>query len=274
MSDIVPFGKYKGRPVEDMLADAEYMTWLEAQPWFRERFKHLTARRDADAMSRTPVHNRLQAMFLDATYSLAFVRVAHAKALADKMAEFELERHRGPGELRARAADLEDHARKSEADLAKNPNHSWLKDSVDQDRKRAQALLAKAEELTADHPTMTLVRVSFETEGADVLIRTAVSGLAVERSFGGYNTPGHVTGVARSEIAFDCAVEIKPSVADEYPAVLRQMKRNKSQFLFVDRYEGEGATEAQFVLMFGASGKKVVFKRDVDAMAAKMREVP
>lgn len=25
----------------DMLADTDYMSWLEAQPWFRQRFAHL-----------------------------------------------------------------------------------------------------------------------------------------------------------------------------------------------------------------------------------------
>lgn len=83
MNETVPFGKYKGRPVADMLADAEYMAWLEAQPWFRERFAHMTKNRDADAMSRTPVHNRLQAMFLDTTYAHAFARVAAPQRAAE-----------------------------------------------------------------------------------------------------------------------------------------------------------------------------------------------
>jgi hypothetical protein len=30
-ADIVPFGKYKGQPVESLLADQDYMRWLVAQ---------------------------------------------------------------------------------------------------------------------------------------------------------------------------------------------------------------------------------------------------
>lgn len=33
----VPFGKYKGRPIELMLSDRQYCEWAAAQPWFRER---------------------------------------------------------------------------------------------------------------------------------------------------------------------------------------------------------------------------------------------
>lgn len=194
MSDIVPFGKYKGQPVEDMLADEGYMAWLEAQPWFRERFSHLLKKRDADAMSRTPVHNRLQALFLDAAYQAAFLRVAlPSEKVRNAVVSFE--------------------------------------DSVEVDFSRRRA-------------------------HGDVVMR-----LEVER----YDERDKEIYTSRRNLA----VEIKPSVADEYPGVLRQMARNLSHVLFVDSYIGEGATEAQFVAIFAASGKHVVFKRDVDNEIAR-----
>src|SRR5689334_13228159 len=75
-SDIVPFGKYKGRPVEEMLADPSYMAWLESQPWFREKFAHLS-RSATDETQSTPEHNRLQAMFVDDIYAIALANVAN-----------------------------------------------------------------------------------------------------------------------------------------------------------------------------------------------------
>lgn len=202
-SDTVPFGKYKGRPVEDMLADADYMVWLEAQPWFRERFKHISARRDADAMSRTPVHNRLQTLFLDEDYCRAFLGVA------------------------------------------------------------AQSLLANAREDRSACPIVDRLRchATFEDRGADVrifFIYASDEWVTEHRNWA-------LIGYGDRSVS----LEIKPSVADEYPAVLRQMTRNNSGFLFVGSYEGEGASEAQFHAMFAASGKRVVFKRDVDAEAAR-----
>lgn len=64
---IVPFGKYKGRPIEYMLADRSYCEWLAAQPWFRDRFAPVyniiigagTEPQDS------PEHNAMQARFLD-----------------------------------------------------------------------------------------------------------------------------------------------------------------------------------------------------------------
>jgi len=41
--EVVPFGKYRGQPVEMMMADASYCEWALAQPWFRERFAALFA---------------------------------------------------------------------------------------------------------------------------------------------------------------------------------------------------------------------------------------
>lgn len=65
---IVPFGKYKGRPVTDLISDRSYTDWLAAQPWFRERYSNIynviitgTALPPQD----TPEHNKMQARFLN-----------------------------------------------------------------------------------------------------------------------------------------------------------------------------------------------------------------
>lgn len=207
MSETVPFGKYRGRPVEDMLADAEYMTWLEAQPWFRERFLHLLSRRDAEAANRTPVHNRLQTLFLEEAYVAAFQHVA-------------------------------------------SPN--WW-----------SQLLARGVDLRGSREYREIKVVAFEIGGADVLIRSACAASDTSEEqieFFRQGGSGFLTKTWR--------IEIKPTVADDYPAVLRQMARNRSDHLFVGSYQGQGATEDQFVRIFAASEKRVIFKRDVDAALA------
>jgi hypothetical protein len=85
------------------------------------------------------------------------------------------------------------------------------------------------------------------------------------------NSPLRI-GVEENEVELGLPIEIKPTVADEYPAVLRQMLRNQSRYLFVGSYEGEGATKDQFVRIFAASGKTVVFKADVDAAQSGLAE--
>ena len=39
--NVIPFGKYKGRPVEALAQDREYSDWLTGQAWFREPLREL-----------------------------------------------------------------------------------------------------------------------------------------------------------------------------------------------------------------------------------------
>jgi hypothetical protein len=53
---------------------------------------------------------------------------------------------------------------------------------------------------------------------------------------------------------------------DDYPAVLRQMKRLGATVLLVGEYRGQGATREQFVKMFATASIKVVFVADIEAV--------
>lgn len=39
--EVVPFGKYKGQPVEVMTADTDYCECLAAQPWFSAKCRNI-----------------------------------------------------------------------------------------------------------------------------------------------------------------------------------------------------------------------------------------
>lgn len=271
-ANTVPFGRYKGRPVQDMLADADYMAWLEAQPWFREKFGRLTAQRDAAAASRTPVHNKLQTLFLSEAYQRAFCEVAApdvlercregvARAIQVEIQRVEWKRVDAAKSAAGFDATAEEYARKAAAG-EKNPYGKGWAEMAEEYRERAGKSRAKAMEIEAwqnwyrNADKVITTRVAFESNGADVRIIVVCTGP---------ETDGEKT--VRS---LDVTIEIKPTVADEYPAVLRQMGRNGSRYLFLNEYQGEGATEEQFRAIFAASGIKVVFKRDVDAKAAEI----
>lgn len=81
MSDphrIIPFGKYKGQPVEVLAADRQYLEWLQAQPWFPERFPamHTLIVNNFGEPEFTPEHNRLQLEFLDPAIASSVVEIA------------------------------------------------------------------------------------------------------------------------------------------------------------------------------------------------------
>ena len=65
---LVPFGKYKGQPVEVMQMDTRYCEWLATQDWFREQYGNVYNQviiNNFTEASETPEHNKLQMLFLD-----------------------------------------------------------------------------------------------------------------------------------------------------------------------------------------------------------------
>jgi hypothetical protein len=186
-NNVVPFGKYKGQPVEAMAADRAYMDWLLAQPWFKDQHKNIYTLiiNNFAEPSETPEHNALQALFLDDVFVKRVLAVHHSGAIYE---------------------GVWNHRR----DFKSLPVEFW---------------------------------VSFERQGADVYVRAAGVGFNVE---------------------------IKPSVGDDYPAVLRQIRNiagNGRCILFLEHYNGVGATKLQFVELFNRSGVKVVFRDDAERQA-------
>lgn len=200
--EIIPFGKYKGRPVEALTQDTQYVDWLTAQPWFRERFANFYTLivNQTGEPAETPAHNRLQAMFLAPVFQARF-------------AAFLFPKWQSPPDM-----------------------------------------------------------VKFEVAGFDVRLFTPRGELFT------YKDGDSCCGSA------DCHIEIKPTIGDEYPAVLRQMRAAISQsqirptkynnfgmgqeevtnpVLFLEQYTGTGATEEQFIAIFESANIRVVFLDEV-----------
>ena len=62
---------------------------------------------------------------------------------------------------------------------------------------------------------------------------------------------------------FNYRIELKPQVGDDYPAVLRGMKRKNCDLLVLKQYTGTGATREQFVAIFESSGIRVLFLDEI-----------
>jgi uncharacterized protein (DUF3820 family) len=75
---VMPLGKYKGRPLEEVLIDdPSYLEWLTGQDWFRTKHVQLyqiIINRGAQSED-TPEHNALQVLFLDAAFRERFAKV-------------------------------------------------------------------------------------------------------------------------------------------------------------------------------------------------------
>ena len=196
--NIIPFGKYKGRLIEELLVDdPAYLHWLANQDWFRAKFMILhqvIINRGAEP-EETPDHNALQVKFLDDEFCLKFLRHLEPDCMHAPPSEFLFER-------------------------------------------------------------------GFEVQGIDVLL--------IVRSMSRYtNWNGSAIEPWKGARRFD--IELKPIVGDDYPAVLRQMKRTGAKVLVVGEYTGTGATREQFVKTMTIEGVRVVFAGEM-AMLTKQGE--
>jgi len=72
--ELVPFGKYKGQPVEVLANDRGYCDWLMSQGDFLDRYTGIKTLivNNFKEPEDTPDHNRLQAMFLNDEFLEAF----------------------------------------------------------------------------------------------------------------------------------------------------------------------------------------------------------
>jgi uncharacterized protein (DUF3820 family) len=205
--EIVPFGKYKGRPVEDMAADRDYCDWMAQQPWFREKFANIynVVINYGVEPTETPEHNAMQARFLDDAYCLALLQ------------------HVRPGKLleirRLIDRDI------TERMLPRNTRR-WDSQTVETSFEFKGWDVITTVHLSEDvryrlyteHPAPYW---SHQTrEGTDWY----ETNFAQELNVGAYCSWDDLSRTFRGHATL--LVECKPTMGDDYPAVLRQVHRN------------------------------------------------
>ena len=96
-AQLVPFGKYKGQPVEAMLSDVGYCSWLSEQPWLKDKFPVVQTLiiNNFGEPDETPEHNAFQASFYDEKLVNSFVnRCCINRRDVINAAEFAIRRER------------------------------------------------------------------------------------------------------------------------------------------------------------------------------------
>lgn len=201
MSNLVPFGKYRGQPVEIMQADRKYCEWLSAQPWFKDKFQNLslTIVNAPQEPQETPEHNLMQAELTN----------------FDKVRSLiELSGHPLPGSEYFFDRNLSCSFEDKGWDCAARMNMSvWSR------RAPTQIELCKYCNKVSEHWRCSK---SETFTGHCELEKLSPLGPDVHSK--------------RSWSSFHYLIECKPSIADDYPSVIRQIRK---QFL---QYAGEKAT--------------------------------
>lgn len=265
---VIPFGKYKGQPVEVLRHDPAYVQWLSGQDWFRDRYAliHTLVINNFGEAAETPEHNALQVRFLDRNFCLALLRILDWDPAVDGLGFMQYGHDEYFDEQRAsltkKVEALEQEIIRAQNLIEQYGEQGWLAGKLEDARKKIPPLLEQLDALepelavvVSEWPEIT-IRTAFEDRGWDVALCAFV------------NAPSWDTG---SRLELD--IELKPSLGDDYPAVLRQMRANdrgsKNNVLVFDRFAATGASLEQVKAIFKASRFKVIALADILAEQEK-----
>lgn len=263
---VLPFGKHKGSTVAELLArDPAYAEWIVAQGWVAERFAELHAAilsRGA-ATDDSPEHNAIQVRFLDETFRVACILAVRPKmiheariSLSGDLALDDI--HKLSGAKATIADEKRDIARfKTWDDQPERANRliEECQKKISAREARIPILLEKIEAIKATRHQL-LTKVKFEQRGIDVMLYL---GFREHTRFNEYDRRPDLT------------IEIKPTMGDDFPSVMRQMERLQCGTLVLGEYTGRAVSAPQLRQMFEANGKRLLFVRDIEAELANAR---
>ena len=253
---IVPFGKHRGEPIAHVLeTDWQYVDWLLQQPWFCDRFPafHQIVINYGAEPSETPEHNRLQARLLADDFCFRLLELIQP-ADGEK---FQAALRRRYGE---RKQD-----REAELRLAlQYPGGGYYQ----QRAKELRGMISALDSLLAQLDQAPLPPLVHSLCGREFAVRGWDACLQITRSVTG---PDETTEWARHVVA----IEAKPALGDEYPAVLRQIKSHgaipdrhgwstQHRVLLAGRITAAGATEDQIRAIFKASNITLVLFDEIE----------
>lgn len=224
-NDVIPFGKYKNQPLRTLENDPEYCEWVISQPGLKQRYPTVInfIINNFSKELETPEHNAIQAKFLDFVFCAKIVR---------KHIEYQVEKN---GKV-IYSYNYGDFGK----GLSETTVH-YLKGSS---------------EITGVE-SIKIISCEFEhKDGSDVVIKSLIKKKAT-RLFD--LTPETV--IEKHHALF--GVEIKPLVGDDYPSIFRQMKRQNSVILYVNKFQSEVIDRKQLKDFFFTENCSVIFEDEI-----------
>lgn len=260
-NDLIPFGKYKGQPVDVLQADPQYMDWLMGQSWFAERYKNIytVVINNFGEASETPEHNAMQVKFLESEWCTKFaicLLQKKIKGMQDKIQSQKIESLKRLVDLfNANRLEVINHLCSTQSDegprILRITANLRAKSCYKKMLEAAMGMIELYRSLPSSFDIGQADLIKVEFYGFDAVIRIDVDDLLV-------------------------FCEMKPSMGDDYPAVIRQINSNAARakanqynhrtVLIVGQYTGKGATYEQMVSFFSIAGIEVVKESDIDSV--------
>lgn len=197
---LISFGKYKGYPIDVLKTDPEYCEWLTGQQWFVQRYPQINTLivNHFGLPEDTPVHNELQARFLEEVVVNQLIREL-----------FDTER------MKQEASAYYSHTVENCRSRAGNTEKE-----IECDRMWSQCRKCKpfgdsfCDKAAKSAGEIEIEKVEFESSGWDVRIRASVK-------YGKYELG--------QDAHLNIFIEVKPELGDDYPSFLRQMIANGAE---------------------------------------------
>lgn len=277
---VIPFGKYKGRSVGEVSGiDPQYLEWLAAQDWFAKKYQPIYNIIAAPTDDMSPEHNSLQVKFLNDELCISLSKLIYPfdKKRTDEDVEdavtdsiYDIGRILAEPYMRGRRETLEL--------LKEQKEQIEIVNGRRKNSKEANEYLIKEHQ----HKIANVAKVEGEIARIKKFHKEYIAGKRklerkiLKRSFEGISDVNLEIATVFSETAgisgalwdrnFNLWVEVKPSIGDDYPAILRQVKdqarraqgmKGKNVVVY-ESYSGIGATENQVRQMFNESDISIV----------------
>lgn len=238
---IIPFGTYKDHPIEVLQKDKSYTEWLMSQSFFKDNYPdiHTIVINNFNIKTDdTPEHNNMQIKFLNEDYRLKLAYLIHNKRLFKFNSSF------FPIYLKEilEPSNLTDEERKEIVNEISNYNNTNLLD---------------------------FYKLIFENKGLDVSYRLSYGFKSKKTMFKGYYSEGFekfLNEIWRAETSIEFNIELKPTVGDDYPSILRQMNNIGAKILVLKEYTGQGATLDEVKQFFKLSYVTVLLENEIDSI--------
>jgi hypothetical protein len=241
-------GKYYGQPIEVLANDPNYCEWLINQNWFRERFQsyYQIIINNFHVPNDTPEHNSLQALFIDDKFCLALANLFNWSPL-DKntcllkinQSIVDIENQINNNSESNNDRSLADEFKRMIQSREDGSNNiyidSYSKHKLENSLKEYQ----EVKDFLSNNNTFE-IKKSFEYKGWDVILDIhSISKLAFLDDY-----------FSKQKII---SVEIKTSLGDDYPTILRQIRSYNpfgSPCLIYNKFSATGATIIQIKEIF------------------------
>jgi hypothetical protein len=260
-SAIVPFGKYKDQPIEVLLADQNYREWVTSQPGLMTMlqirypavFNIITI--GAPTTDDTPEHNKLQALFLDHDFQYAFLELAQGESVLVSAQKYAREKYEAETQV------LSDQRTELQQRIDELKDKCFYKTELAKLRDELGKVAATVVEPAVPIPTK--ITLDFEC-GYD---------LALITDYGEKRRRNYAHRVYDPQKCKEFwfthwfRIELKPQIGDDFPSVLRQMKRNEADTLVIGLFESTNCTLDQVRAIFGE--RKIITLAQIEATVAR-----